>query len=323
MSGGLAGRVVLNPDIENPDIENPDIENPDIENPDIENAEVYNPDIENPDIENPDIENPDIENPDIENPDIENVRVANPDIENIGVANPDIENPDIENPDIENPDIENPDIENGVISDVTWTVTNIGNTTSAFNVNMFLAQRHACPPASRPQLIVYKTYKTPVLDPNGCDLKTETRNILLFNVPNPNFITPGEGLPDQNDPSDTNATLWLNPGEVGRVTLRVYDPNKHDNIIVTNLDGSTASIDPRFNPATVVTSAISAQGVDVLDPVGATEPPAVTTTGTNLFYLEQPTNTAPGAPITPSVRVRIWDNTGAPLRRRDRVHSAP
>ena len=104
----LAGRVVLNPDIENPDIENPD----------IENSEIYNPDIENPDIENPDIENPDIENPDIENPDIENVVVGNPDIENPDIENPDIENPDIENPDIENPDIENPDIENGAISDV-------------------------------------------------------------------------------------------------------------------------------------------------------------------------------------------------------------
>ncbi len=312
ITSGLADRVVLNPDIENPDIENPDIENPDIENPDIENAEVYNPDIENPDIENPDIENPDIENPDIENPDIENINVANPDIENIGVANPDIENPDIENPDIENPDIENPDIENGVISDVTWTVTNIGNTTSAFNTNVFLAAA-GVPSGINTQLIVYKTYKTPVLQPNGCDLKTETRNILLFNVPSPNFITPGEGLPDQNDPSETNATLWLNPGEVGRVTLRVYDPSKNDNIIVTNLDGSTASIDPRFNPSTVVTTAISAQGVDEKDPFGATEPPAVTTTGTNLFYLEQPTNTAPGAPIAPSVRVRIWDNTGAPL----------
>ena len=315
--GGLAGRTVLNPDIENPDIENPDIENPDIENPDIENAEVYNPDIENPDIENPDIENPDIENPDIENPDIENPDIENPDIENIvvdntNIANPDIENPDIENPDIENPDIENPDIENGTISDVTWSVTNIGNTTSAFNVNVFLAAA-GVPDGINTQLIVYKTYKTPVLALDGCSLKTETRNVVLFNVPSPSFITPGVALPDQNDPSEKNATLWLNPGEVGRVTLRVYDNNRFDNVIVTNLDGTTASIDPRFNPATVTTVGISAQGVDVLDPPGATEPPAVTTTGTNLFFLQQPTSVAPGALIAPPVRVRVWDNTGAPL----------
>ncbi len=323
VSGGLAGRVVLNPDIENPDIENPDIENPDIENPDIENAEVYNPDIENPDIENPDIENPDIENPDIENPDIENVRVANPDIENPNVANPDIENPDIENPDIENPDIENPDIENGTISDVTWTVSNTGNTTSAFNVNLLLASAAPTCVAGQPcelrtQLIVYKVYKTPVLDPNGCDLRTETRNLLLFNKPNPNFITPGEGLPDQNDPSDSNATLWLAPGEVGRVTLRVYDDDTSNNLIVGQRpDGRPITIDPAFNPRTVLTTAISGQGVDLLDPPGAIEPPAVTTTGTNLFFLQQPSNTAPGAIIgndTESpVRVRAWDNTGAPL----------
>jgi len=317
LSGGavaspLAARTVLNPDIENPDIENPDIENPDIENPDIENAEVYNPDIENPDIENPDIENPDIENPDIENPDIENIVVANPDIENIGIATPDIENPDIENPDIENPDIENPDIENGTVSDVTWTVSNIGNTTSAFNVNVFLAAA-GVPLGINTQLIVYKTYKTPVLALDGCTLKTETRNVIQFNVPRPNFITPGEGLPDQNDPSEKNATLWLNPGEVGRVTLRVYDNNRFDNVTYTNPDGTTASIDPRFNPSTVTTVGISGQGVDVLDPPGATEPPAVTTTGTNLFYVQQPTTVAPATAMAPPVRVRIWDNTGAPL----------
>ncbi len=321
VSGGavaspLAARAVLNPDIENPDIENPDIENPDIENPDIENAEVYNPDIENPDIENPDIENPDIENPDIENPDIENIVVANPDIENIGIATPDIENPDIENPDIENGPIATPDIENGTISDVTWTVSNIGNTTSAFNVNVFLAAA-GVPSGINTQLIVYKTYKTPVLALDGCTLKTETRNVIQFNVPSPNFVTPGQGLPDQNDPSEKNATLWLNPGEVGRVTLRVYDDNRFDNVTYTNPDGTTASIDPRFDPSTVTTVGISAQGVDVLDPAGATEPPAVTTTGTNLFFLQQPTNTAPGAIINNAIEspvlVRLWDNTGAPL----------
>ena len=312
VAGGLEGRVVLNPDIENPDIENPDIENPDIENPDIENAEVYNPDIENPDIENPDIENPDIENPDIENPDIENVNVANPDIENLNIANPDIENPDIENPDIENPDIENPDIENGALADVTWTVSNVGNTTSAFNVNLFLANA-AVPAGLKTQLIVYKTYKTPVLAPNGCDLRVETRNILLYNVPNPNFVTPGEALPDQNDPADTNATLWLAPGEIGRVTLRVFDDDTSNNLIITNLDGSTASIDPALNPATTVTAGVSAQGVDALDPPGATVPPVITTAGTNLVYLQQPTTVVPGTIMAPPVRVRVWDNSGAPL----------
>jgi hypothetical protein len=311
VDGGLEGQVVINPDIDNPDIDNPDIDNPDIDNPDIDNAEVYNPDIDNPDIDNPDIDNDGIENPDIDNPDIDNVRVANPDIDNVGVGNPDIDNPDIDNPDIDNPDIDNPDIDNGTISDVTWTVSNIGNTTAAFNVNLFLATA-GVPTGIVPQLIVYKTYKTPVLAPNGCDLRTETRNVLMFNVNNPTFISSG-AVPDQNDPSDKNATIWLAPGELGRVTLRLYDDNKFDNVIVTNLDGSHASIDPRFNPATAVTLGVAGQGVDVLDPPGTTEPPVVTTTGTNLFFIQHPTLADVDTAIAPAVRVRVFDNTGAPL----------
>jgi len=135
---GLTGAIVLNPDIQNPDIQNPDIQNGGIQNPDIQNAEVYNPDIQNPDIQNPDIQNPDIQNPDIQNPDIQNVVLANPDIQNALVENPDIQNPDIQNPDIQNPDIQNPDIQNGALTDVTWTMTNTGNTTTAYNVNLFL-----------------------------------------------------------------------------------------------------------------------------------------------------------------------------------------
>ena len=203
LAGGLAGSVRLNPDISNPDISNPDISNPDISNPDISNAEVYNPDISNPDISNPDISNPDISNPDISNPDISNpdisnVRVANPDISNPDISNPDISNPDISNPDISNPDISNPDISNGAIADITWTVTNDGNTTSSFNVNMFLGQQTAklCPPGTdgssagciNVQLVLYKTYNTPAT--TGCTLQYQTHNVLVSNIPNPDFIDP-------------------------------------------------------------------------------------------------------------------------------------
>ena len=200
-------------------------------------------------------------------------------------------------------------------------MSNIGNTTAAFNVNLFLATA-GVPAGLCTQLVVYKTYKTPVLDPDGCDLRTETRNVLMFNVNNPTLITSG-AVPDQNDPSDKNATIWLAPGELGRVTLRVYDDDKSNNVIVTNLDGSHASIDPRFNPATAVTLGVSGQGVDVLDPPGTTEPPVVTTTGTNLFFIQQPTTADVGAAITPAVSVRLFDNTGlAAAGGRDSEHVA-
>ncbi len=293
MTAGLEARVILNPDIENPDIENPDIENPDIENPDIENTEVYNPDIENPDIEN--------------------VRVANPDIENPNLYNPDIENPDIENPDIENPDIENPDIENGAIADITWKVTNDGNTTASFNVNLFLAQQQL-PAGVKTQLVLLKTYRTPVTVRNGCQLAFQTRNILLANIRNPILVPPGGGTANANDPAETNATLWLAPGEEGRIVLRVIDDDTSNNVPVTKPDGGVEYVDPSLVPSEDVSPAVQQQAVnsdDVDD--GLTDPPLVTPTGANLFFLQMPTDTVAGAPIAPPVSVQVRDLAGAVL----------
>ncbi|HYE88743.1 MAG TPA: Ig-like domain-containing protein, partial [Vicinamibacterales bacterium] len=275
--GGLGSNVVLNPDIDNPDIDNPDIDNPDIDNPDIDNAEVYNPDIDNPDIDNPDIDNPDIDNPDIDNPDIDNVRIMNPDIDNPDIDNPDIDNPDIDNPDIDNPDIDNPDIDNSsLMTDVNWTLTNTGNTTAAYNVNLFFAQQ-TFDPEIHTQLILYRTYKTPIVQ--NCVLKSETRNVLVANVPNPQLVKSSTGtVTDTNDPSATNATIYLAPGESAKITLRVFDPTPDPTkvVTVTNDDGTTAKISTAFIPNEDVTPVVQQQSVDTEDvDEGVTEPPIV------------------------------------------------
>ncbi len=304
ISGGLATTVILNPDISNPDISNPDISNPDISNPDISNpdisnAEVYNPDISNPDISNPDISNPDISNPDISNPDISNVRIANPDISNPDISNPDISNPDISNPDISNPDISNPDISNGSLTDVTWTIRNDGNTTASFNVNLFIANQAATAGGIKTQLVVHKTYKTPVSD--GCVLKSQTQTVLVANVLNPTFLTAGDDTTfDPANPDISNTTLWLEPGGEGKITLRIVDPNPTDNIGI--------------NPVTDVTPVIQSLAVntpDLNDPMPnppatplPTDPPAPPSpTTTVLSFVTQPANTLAGGPI-PDVVVR-------------------
>jgi hypothetical protein len=211
--GGRASTVVLNPDISNPDISNPDISNPDISNPDISNAEVHNPDISNPDISNPDISNPDISNPDISNPDISNIEVANPDISNPDISNPDISNPDISNPDISNPDISNPDISNGSISDYSYEVTNNGNTASEYSLET--TETNPLPDSVKLQLVIHRIYQTPVVD--GCTLKLQTQNQVLLNLPNPlDFTGP--------------ITFWLEPGETIKITYRVIDTNRSDDI---------------------------------------------------------------------------------------------
>ena len=236
LAGGLQGSIVLNPDPLNP------------ANPDIANTEVFNPDIANPDIANPDIANPDIANPDIANPDIANPDIANPDIANPDIANPDIANPDIANPDIANPDIANPDIANGAISDATWKLTNKGNATATYTVQFLLDK--AIPNTIKSQLIINKTYSTPVA--NGCSLTTQPQTVVVANIVNPTLLNqktlgklrtvilahrrahnglryaqPRDSVSDITDDSLDNATVSVGPGETLNITLRFYNPDKN------------------------------------------------------------------------------------------------
>ena len=323
--GGLKDVILLNPDSANPAITNPAITNPAITNPAITNEEVYNPAITNPAITNPAITNPAITNPAITNPAITNPAITNPAITNPAITNPDmtnpaitnvtvvnpaITNPAITNPAITNPAITNPAITNGSLTDVTWTMTNTGNTTAAFNVNLFLAnsisklcstpQTDSC---IATQLIIQKTYTTPTA--TACTLEVETHDILVANILNPRFVTPASPSPGQNDPAATNATIWLAPGETAVITLRIIDPTKSDNVTI---DG--ASIDPVFLPPSQGGSglpmpAIAPQGVPSDAPAGVTTPPVVYPTGSTMAFTGQPSLALVGAPISPMVSVRI------------------
>lgn len=288
---GLSSVVVLNPDISNPDISNPDISNPDISNPDISNAEVYNPDISNPDISNPDISNPDISNPDISNPDISNVVILNPDISNPDISNPDISNPDISNPDISNPDISNPDISNGSLTDVTWTVTNNGNTTASYDINVL--EGVVVSAAIKTQIVIYRTYSTPV--PDGCTLKYTTQTVVVANIVNPHLLAA----------ADLNAalSLYLEPGGQGKVTLRIVDPDPSDDV---KLNPVETPLQPEVKSAAVNTE-------DLSDPVP--EPPVATpptVSATALSVVSQPTDAQVSEPIGVVQARTILTTNGVP-----------
>lgn len=297
VSGGLASRVILNPEISNPEISNPEISNPEISNPEISNAEVYNPEISNPEISNPEISNPEISNPEISNPEISNIVVANPEISNPEISNPEISNPEISNPEISNPEISNLDIANGAITDVTWTIINTGNTTASFNINLFLANAAAKLAGAggtgvqggiKTQLVVHKTYTTPIA--LGCDLKQELHRVLVANVLYPKFTAPGASTAfDPSNPDVTNTTLWLEPGGEGKITLRIVDPNPNDGI----------SIDPVHDVTPVIT-AEPKNTPDLATPAiqpPSTTPPAAPTV--SVAFTAQPTNTVAGAAIAP------------------------
>ena len=266
----LTGSTILNLDTQNADIENADIENADIENADIENKELHDADIENADIENADIENADIENADIENADIENA-----DIENADIENADIENADIENADIENADIENADIENGALTDYSVELKNDGNTTTGYQVK-FSVTGDTSPYLF--QLIGRRVYKTPTAV--GCDLKEAGQNQILFNVNlGPNDLTPGT-LKDPLDPSATNTTLLVHPGEHIKVTLRAWDKDA--------LTGPNAPPDDGIQPfcpmlspnCPVITNEVTTTVGSVSSNTGSNTPPVTTTNST-------------------------------------------
>ena len=239
---------------------NGDPNNPASQDTNISTAENYTPTIATPNIANPNIANPNIANPNIANPNIANPNIANPNIANPNIANPNIANPNIANPNIANPNIANTDLSDGTITDGTWAITNTGNTSSAYAVNLI---GQSPPQGIALQLIVYGIYTTPLVTPaSGCTLITESHFVPVANIISPSFATLSQLFqPAANNP--TLPGLALKPGETKYVTVRVYDP--------TTNNPAQALLD--YNPITAVTPAVVAQGANT----GTTTPPATLT----------------------------------------------
>jgi uncharacterized protein YjbI with pentapeptide repeats len=256
VSNGLSSTAVLNPDITNPNITNPNITNPNITNPNITNAEVTNPNITNPNITNPNITNPNITNPNITNTSFLNPNITNPNITNLNVTNvsaanpnitnPNITNPNITNPNITNPNITNPDITNGSIQDVTYPITNNGNTTASYTVKTAL--NGTVPSGIVLQMLINKLYQTPVAV--DCQLGVQTHWITVANVTNPMLFTasnPNITNPDITNSVPNEGSVTLAPGETAYIALRVVNP--------------TPALTP-FNPLTAITPVTVPQAVN-------------------------------------------------------------
>ena len=214
----LTAAAVINPDPTNLDLQGPSAQT------ETHDLMISDPDIDTPDMENPDMENPDMENPDMENPDMEN-----PDMEN-----PDMENPDMENPDMENPDMENPSIVDGVVTDNSYTLTNVGTDLSVYQIDVDLDGKKT--DTYFFQLVARRVYKKPTA--KGCQQAHTGQNQVLFNIANPDVTF--AGFSSHNDPSAKNATFMLFPGESIRLTLRVWDKDAKNN-------GITSLKDPKLD----------------------------------------------------------------------------
>ena len=264
---GLTGSVVLNPDRTSPDLVDTVIGGND-----LTTTEVYNPDITTlPVVITQDIANQDIANQDIANQDIANQDIANPDIANQDIANQDIANVDIANQDIANQDIANQDIANASLSDASWTVKNDGNTSTSYSVK--LLQNFAPPPGFKVQLIVSTTNMN--LVSRNCALGFQRQTLVIANVTNPVYTSPDDLInANINDPTKSNATLILAPGQQVKLTVRVLDPDKRDTI--------------KFDVANGISPLLVAHGVNSADARnGGKRPPATLIISTTMNSLPE------------------------------------
>jgi len=298
VTNGLSSTAVLNPDITNPNITNPNITNPNITNPNITNAEVTNPNITNPNITNPDITNPNITNPNITNAsylnpnitnpnitnlNVDNISATNPNITNPNITNPNITNPNITNPNITNPNITNPDITNGSIQDVTYPITNNGNTTASYTVKA--ASGITIPGGIVLQLLINKLYQTPVAV--NCVLGVQTHWITVANITNPKVFGASDSNltnPDITNSTPNEASVTLAPGETAYITVRVVNPSPatiafnpvtgiapvsvpqavNTTTVLANPGNPSLTAPPAYPPVTVLTTSLPA--TDRLDP---------------------------------------------------------
>jgi hypothetical protein len=294
VNNGLSSSAILNPDVTNPNITNPNVTNPNVTNPNITNLEVTDPNVTNPNITNPNVTNPNITNPNITNPNVTNPNITNPNVTNVSatnpnVTNPNITNPDVTNPNITNPNITNPNVTNGSIEDVIYPITNNGNTTATYTVQV--AANPNVPTGILLQLILNKLYQTPTAI--QCQLTTETHWVTVANITNPKLYAPND--PKLGNPNITNsvpneASITLAPGETAYIDFRVISTN-----------GSPINFNPLnfFTPVTVP-QAVNTQTA-LANPGGVVPPVTVPALIIATPALPNGVATVPGQPYSATV----------------------
>jgi streptogramin lyase len=266
----LTASILFNADPTNPVLANPDgaafgsssISSQEFYNPAILNPAILNPAILNPAILNPAILNPAILNPAILNPAILNPAILNPNFVvalNPAILNPAILNPAILNNAVANPAILNPAILNTPVSDANYTITNEGNTSATYQLQLF--QSGGLPASAVFQIVLTKTYLTPGVSPtDGCTYGGQVNNEVLASIDNPAFVTnPAQlGNPAILNSAINNPTFSIAPGDTVQITLRA-------NLTVDDLANLVL---PNLTPV------VASQGVNTVDvQQGITTPP--------------------------------------------------
>lgn len=281
-AGGLQAFAILNPDPTAPDPTAPDPTAPD-----PTATEVYTVDLAAPDptATGVDVTNEQVLSPDPTAPDPTAVVVKFPDPTAPDPTAPDPTAPDptapdptafdVANPDVTAPDPTAPDPTANALTDTVFKATNTGDSAAAYKVKLFL--KKPPPPGFRVQLILNTFYATPA--GQGCQPGTSQNPVIIANIPDPAFVTNTTDLanPDPTATAAEDAGFTLGAGQSGFITVRIFDPDRSDNVTFTDpTTGRTITIDPDFNPAEDVEVAVIPPVDNVDAAQGITDPPIAT-----------------------------------------------
>ncbi|HET8922505.1 MAG TPA: kelch repeat-containing protein, partial [Candidatus Acidoferrum sp.] len=226
----LTGSLLLNPDPTNPALTSPD--NALVGGNQVAVNEFYNPGVASPGVASPGVASPGVASPGVANPGVASPGVASPAV--VTALNPGVASPGVASPGVASPGVASPGLANQAVTDASYSITNEGNTSAAYTVQLF--QSAPFPAGAKFQIILSKLYFT--TQATGCQLQQVANNAIIANVTNPAFVTnPSQlGNPGVASLGIQTPTLNLAPGESGQVTIRSnLTPTQVTNLVLPNL----------------------------------------------------------------------------------------
>jgi hypothetical protein len=246
----------------NPDPTAPDPTAPDPTAPDPTAIELYTVDLAAPDPTaiGVDVTRLGVLAPDPTAPDPTAVVLEFPDPTAPDPTAPDPTAPDptarqVLNPDVTAPDPTAPDPTANALTDTVYRLTNTGDSAAAYKVKLLF--RRPLPRGFRAQVILNTLYELPAA--KGCDPGVALAPTVVSSIPEAQFVTTTTDLanPDPTATAAADASIALEAGQTGFIVVRLFDPNRHDNVTVVDpVTGITTSIDPQFSPAEEVEVAV-------------------------------------------------------------------
>jgi hypothetical protein len=225
--GAPAGTTIVGVEVYNPNVSSPNVSSPNFPNPNVSSPNVSSPNVSSPNVSSPNVSSPNVSSQSFVNTPAAG-GLAVPNVSSPNVSSPNVSSPNVSSPNVSSPNVSSPNVSstalttNAPISDANYLVTNSGNTSASYHVQLVSAQ----PVTSPLQLLLNKIYANPVAV--GCSLGLQQSNVLLADVSNPPIqpaatFNPTDTATDPTvakNSSVTNTTFSLAPGEQAFLTLR-------------------------------------------------------------------------------------------------------